>query len=46
MRHGILPVVALLLAAAAAGQSPVPAAMRAQQAYEKANALFEQHKLP
>lgn len=46
MRRGILPVVALVFAAAAAGQSPVPAAMRAQQAYEKANALFEQHKLP
>jgi tetratricopeptide (TPR) repeat protein len=54
MRPGILPALALLIGTAAtAGQSPegklgepAPPAVRAERAYEKANALFEQHKLP
>ena len=53
MRPGILPALALLVAGVAAGQSPernlggpAPASARAQRAYEKANGLFEQRKLP
>ena len=42
----MLPITVFAFAGAAAGQSPIPAAMRAQQDYEKANALFEQHRLP
>jgi predicted Zn-dependent protease len=40
----MLPALALILAAAAAGQSPDTA--KAQQAYEQANASFEQKNLP
>lgn len=47
------PVLALFLAAAAAGQSPEPssvpdaaASARAQEAYQKANASFERKNLP
>lgn len=53
MRYGILAASVFLLAAAAAGQSPdrkldeTPSARaQAERAYERANALFEQHKLP
>ena len=44
MKHALLPVLAFLLVNAAAGQSPD--AGRAQQAYERANKLFEQNQLP
>lgn len=44
MKHALLPALAFLLVSAAAGQSPDAA--RAQQAYERANKLFEQNQLP
>ena len=44
MKRALLPVLAFLLVSAAAGQSPDAA--RAQQAYERANKLFEQSQLP
>ena len=42
----VLPTLALLLVAAAAGQPPDTDLSRAQQAYDRANALFEQKNLP
>ena len=42
----VLPILALLLVAAAAAQPPDTDLSRAQQAYERANAFFEQKNLP
>jgi len=44
VKHAHLAALAFLLAGAAAAQTP--AAMRSQQAYERANQLFEHNQLP